>query len=440
MVGAGSSFHSGLEADAISRTGDVPCNLLKREEEIVLSKLKTGMIVGALASVMVTGALAQDKPLVIGAVTPNTGGMAALGNDLANWYQVAVDKQNAEGGLLGRQIKLVRGDAVNPQEAIAAVDSLVGRERADVLIGTIASGLSQAGSEAALSNNVLYWETGSLAKGLTERGLPNFVRAGADVNSFATVAAKAVVEMLGKELGKEPKDLKIWLEHEDSSYGTTLAEVQESALQEAGATVERLAHAASAIDLTDSVLRTKNFDPDIWIISGYVADTHLLLRTAREQGLKPSAVVLVGLGDSKETIEAIGLDYLQGILVVTYPRHQLNPNYAPNADTLSAEYVERFKQEPVGNSGFGGYVGINLLFDAIEAAGTTEYAAVVEAAKKMDMPEGTFANGYGVLFNEQMQNTRAYPVVYQWQGDRTVGVFPDAARRDGVELKPLARP
>lgn len=405
----------------------------------MLDSLLRKVLVVALAGAMASSATAQEK-LVIGAVIPNTGGMAVLGNDLGNWYEIAVEEQNAKGGILGRQIELVRGDAVNAQEAITAVDRLVGSKGAEIVVGTIASFLSQAASEAALSSNVLYWETGSLAKDLTERGLPNYVRSGPNTVNFAQTAAKGVIDVVAGKLGKAPSDIRVWVEHEDSNYGTSIAEEQQRVLGEAGVTVERSGHAVKAVDLTDSVLRAKAFNPDVWIISGYVVDTHLLLRTAREQGFKPSVVMLVGLGDSKETVDAIGLDYLQGMLVVTYPRQEANPTFAPGADALSDLYVEKFNQQPAGNSGFGGYVGMQILFKALEAAGSTDFESVIAAAKTLDEPVGTYANGYGVMFDDMMQNTRANAVIYQWQGDKTVVVYPDEARKVGVELQDLARP
>lgn len=394
----------------------------------------------ALAVALAGTATAQDDPLVIGAMNPNTGGMAVLGSDLNNWYQMAVDHQNERGGVLGRQIELARGDATTASEAIAAVERLTGREGAEVIIGTIASFLSQAGSEAALSSNVLYWETGALARGLTERGLPNYIRSGPDTVAFANVAAQGMVEMLAEELGKSPEELRVWVEHEDSNYGSSIAEEQVAVLGEAGVEVSVSGHSNAAVDLTDSVLRAADFDPDVWVLAGYVADTHLLLRTAREQGFAPDAIILVGLGDSQETVDALGLDYLQGILVVAYPRQELAASFAPLADGLSAEYVERYDQQPVGNSGFNGYAGLQMLFEAIESAGTTDFEAVRAAAMEMDQPLGTYANGSGVLFDENMQNTRSIAVLYQWQGDHTVGVFPLDARAEGVELIDLARP
>lgn len=399
-------------------------------------------ILGAAAVAAILGgpALAQGGELVIGAVNPNTGGMAVLGNDLNNWYQIAVDHRNAAGGVLGRQVRMARGDAVSAQEAISAVERLAGREGAEVIVGTIASFLSQAASEAALSNNLLYWETGSLARNLTERGLPNYIRSGPDTTGFARVAADGVLHMVAAELGVAASELRVWVEHEDSNYGTSLAEEQVRVLREAGVTVQASGHAASAVDLTDSILRAAEFNPHVWISSGYVGDTHLLLRTARERSFRPPAMILVGLGDAQETIDALGLDYLQGILVVTYPRHEIAESFAPGADALTEEYAQRYGQQPIGNSGFGGYVGLNILFDTIEAAGSTDFEAVREAAAGMDLPLGSFPNGYGVFFDENMQNQRSQVIVYQWQGDHTVGVYPIEARREGVELIGLARP
>jgi hypothetical protein len=42
-----------------------------------------------------------------------------------------------------------------------------------------------------------------------------------------------------------------------------------------------------------------------------------------------------------------------------------------------------------------------------------------------------------VKFNESFQNTRALPVVIQWQSGVPVTVYPEAAREDGVTLKSL---
>ena len=100
----------------------------------------------ALATVMLFGmaagaAVAQDS-LRIGAINPYSGPLALYGDELARGYQLAVAERNAKGGVLGKKIELVRGDATNPQQGIAAVDQLVTREKVDLLIGTYISAVS----------------------------------------------------------------------------------------------------------------------------------------------------------------------------------------------------------------------------------------------------------------------------------------------------------
>ncbi len=385
-------------------------------------------------------ALAQGNPIKIGVVTPNAGGMAVLGDDLAKNYELAAEQINAKGGIRGRKIQVIRGDATNAQEGIAAVEKLVGRDKVDIVAGTIASFISIAASEAALNYNVLYWETGSLAKELTTRGLPNFVRTGPNSDHFAQVAANGTLDLLIKKIGKTPKELKVWIEHEDSNYGTSIAEEQKKQFEKAGATVMTSGHSLKAIDVTDSILRAKKFGPDVWISAGYVVDTNLLLRTAREQTFKPAVTILVGVGDTNETLSAIGADYLNGMIVAGYPRPQINPKFGPGALELAKAYEAKFKAPPVGPSGTNGYVGMLMLARAIDAAGgSTAYKDVIAAAKKLDVPIGTYETGYGIKFDDNMQNTRAMPILSQWQDGKVVIVYPTEAVLSGSELRPLGR-
>ena len=60
---------------------------------------------------------------------------------------------------------------------------------------------------------------------------------------------------------------------------------------------------------------------------------------------------------------------------------------------------------------------MQIIFDAIKAAGATEPGKVRAAAGSMDKPLNSYANGYGVKFDKNFQNTRAVTTTVQW--DRT---------------------
>ncbi len=384
-------------------------------------------------------AFAAD-PIKIGAINPYSGAMALYGTELTRGYELAIDQANAAGGLIGRKIELVRGDAANPQQGIATVEQLVTRDKVDIFTGTYISAVSNAASDAALRYNKLYWDTNALAQELTERGLPNFVRSGPYAGSFAAASVDTVRELIAPALKKDIKDLKVWIEHEDSIYGTSIAQAQKRILEAFGAKVVGVgAHSFKSIDLNDTVLRAKQANPDVWIETGYVPDGNLLLRSARDQGFKPAAMLWVGTGDTPETLESVGAPSLEGLLVVSYPRPDVTESFGPGAKGYLNAYRAKYKAEPIAPQGMTAYVGMQILFEAIKAAGSTDVEKIRAAAAKLDKPASSYATGYGVRFDKNFQNLRASPATVQWQSGKLVTVFPKKAVSPGVTLKSLAR-
>ncbi len=377
-------------------------------------------------------------PIRIGAINPYSGGPALYGDETTRGYELAAAMRNEKGGLLGRQVSIVRGNAGSPQEGMAAVEQLA--RNVDAFIGTFISAVADAASEAALNNNKLYWETNALAAQLTARGLPNFIRSGPNSADFAAESVLAITDLVAKGLGAAPKDLKVWVQHEDSIYGTTIGKDQQAGLRQAGVQIVGVnAYSARAIDQTDIILRAKNANPDVWLNTGYTADGNLMLRTARDQGFKPKAIVLTGASDTFETRDSLGKEYLEGILVATFPRWDINPAYGPGGTEYLAAYRKMFNRDPIAPQNFTAYTGALVMFDAIEAAGSTEHEKVRAAALKLDKKLGSYPNGFGVKFDSNMQNTRAKPIVGQWQNGTVVTVYPAEAVPAGGKLVGLAR-
>jgi len=400
-----------------------------------LRLLATTIALGTLAA----GAAFAQEPIRIGAINPYSGPVALYGDEVARGYQLAIDEANAKGGVIGRKIELFRGDASNPQQGIAAVEKLAA-DKVDVFVGTYISAVSNAASDAALRYSRIYWDTNALAADLTARGLPNFIRSGPYASSFAEVSANAAKELLGPALGKPVKGLKIWIESEDSIYGTSIAQRQKELLEKEGAIIAGVgAHNFRAIDLTDSVLRAKATAPDVWINTGYVPDGNLLLRTMREQGFKPPAILLVGTGDTFETLESLGAEYLEGITVVGYPRPDQTEAYGPGAAAYLAAYKKKYERDPIAPQSMTAYVGVQMLIEAIGAAGSVDMEKVRAAAAKMDKPAKSYATGFGAKFDGQFQNTRAFPTVVQWQSGKIVTVYPKEAAQPNVKLVNLPR-
>ena len=83
-----------------------------------------GIAILAGATALTQAAFAQQT-IKIGAVNPYSGPLALYGTEVTRGYELAVDQVNAAGGLMGRKIELIRGDAGTAQQGIADRKSVV---------------------------------------------------------------------------------------------------------------------------------------------------------------------------------------------------------------------------------------------------------------------------------------------------------------------------
>jgi branched-chain amino acid transport system substrate-binding protein len=80
--------------------------------------------------------VAESDTIVIGAITDLTGNGSVLGTACNNGWDLAVKHLNANGGVNGKQLKLVSYDTKsNPQEALACYERLVTVDGASIVVG-----------------------------------------------------------------------------------------------------------------------------------------------------------------------------------------------------------------------------------------------------------------------------------------------------------------
>ena len=88
-------------------------------------------------------AIAQNAPLKVGMMLPYTGTYAKLGQFIDNGFKLYVEQKG--GKLGGRAIEFVQvDDESKPEAATDNMNRLVGREKADIVIGTVHSGVAMA--------------------------------------------------------------------------------------------------------------------------------------------------------------------------------------------------------------------------------------------------------------------------------------------------------
>ena len=116
----------------------------------------TWSCIGALgALLMSTGALAaEDGKLKVGFMLPYSGTYAGLGHAITNGFKQHVDELG--GKIAGRTVEYVTvDDESDPAKATENAGKLIKRDKVDVIVGTVHSGVAMAMAKAAKDNNAL---------------------------------------------------------------------------------------------------------------------------------------------------------------------------------------------------------------------------------------------------------------------------------------------
>src|SRR5687767_6241342 len=262
-----------------------------------MTKLIGAVAIALALSYGITQAQELKGEYRLGVLEPLTGNLAVQGKLHLEGYEIMRDLINSRfGGVMGRKLVLVIGDAPDPTAAASEATRLATRERVKIITGTFSSILCGAASEAAARQNVIYWETSCVDPRFTRRGLKNVFRTEIDGGGFGWYNVEFIAKYLAPRLGKKPAELRIAYIAEDSSYGQGVTEAaRERAKKEFGMQEVALEYYTfTTNDLTPVILKLKNAKPDVLHHIARDQDAILFWRQAREQNFEVKAVVHAG--------------------------------------------------------------------------------------------------------------------------------------------------
>ena len=381
------------------------------------------------------GASAYAQELKIGALYPFSGGLALLGDESFRGVQLAVDERNAAGGVNGRQVTLVKADAVDASQAVGEARRLTSVENVVAVFGSYASGISQAATQVTELAGVPYFELGATADTITQRGFKYLFRVNPTAKNIGDRTVEALVKVVAPTLKVDPKTFKLAIIHEDGPYGSLVAAAQKEGATRLGiAVVEVQAYSAKTVDLSAVILRLKGAGADVVLHTGYQNDVVLFFRQAASAGYKPRAVIGGGGGHSLiDTAQAVGAP-IEGVYDVDFPQITMNPVGAPGLAAFVAAYQKKFSSAPRSGHSLANYVGAKAMLEVLARAKSTDKDKIREAALAYRVAVGSTATGWGVQFNETGQNTAASLNLMQWQQGKLTTVFPDSV----ATAKPIA--
>jgi len=335
-----------------------------------MRKLTLPFLAAAALATALSVAPAKAEDITIGMAGPITGDLAEFGAQLVRGAEKAVADINKAGGVMGKQLKLEKGDdQCDPKQAPIVANDLVAKGVVFVA-GHFCSGSSIPASSVYTEEGVLQITPASTNPKFTDEAPGNltFRTCGRDdqQGSFA-----------GPWIADHFKGKNVAVVHDKSQYGQGLADLTKAAMNAAG-TTEAMYEAITAgeQDYTALVTKMKNAKVDVIYFGGYHPEAALIVKQAREQGLQAPLLS----GDSLNTLEF-------GTLAGAASDGVMFTNAAEARNLPSAkQVVEEFRAEGYEPEGYtlNTYAAVQVWAQAVAKAGTTDSAKVAEALRSQE--------------------------------------------------------
>jgi branched-chain amino acid transport system substrate-binding protein len=402
---------------------------------------------------MMAAADAQEKKIKIGVIYDLTGPFAGGGSELQYLGTKIMLDHYAKTGVEGYKVEAVYADAQSkPEVAINESVRLLEQEKVDLVLGFFSSAQCVPVAARVEQLKKFMWMTTCISSGVFENKNYKYVfRPQASGDQFGLMTMDFIANNSLAKLGKEPKDLRVAIIHEDGAYGVDVAKGNEAGAKKAGFNlVMKEGYSASAPDLSALVTKLKRARPDVIFHTGYNPDITLLLRQAREQGLKFGALVGhgAGYGVYEKLKEGLGGDVnhffnVDPISIWLANQKTMDPKLPPVIKMVGEEFDKAkpgvaIRSAHVGMAASNTYVFLTeVLPRAIKKYGGVDPEALRKAALELDLPEGGTMLGFGVKFHGDGpmagQNERSFPVVIQYIDDKSSVVWPKSqAQREAV--------
>lgn len=302
----------------------------------------------------------NTNEILIGEYASLTGSEATFGQSAHNGLELAIEEINKNGGVLGKQLKLVTEDNQGkPSETQTVVQKLINRDKVVAVIGEVASSRSKAGAPICQAAKIPMITPASTNPEVTTIG--DYIFRICFIDPFqATVMSKFALNSM------KVKKVAVLIDQKNA-YSTGLADNFRKVFTEMGGEiVEEQKYSAGDKDFKAQLTAIKAKNPEAIFIPGYYTDVNLISIQAREIGLN---CLLFGSDgwESEKLTEGKAKDALEGSFFST---HVSADDPSPIIQNFIKKYQEKYKSKPDAMA-FLAYDAGLILSEAIKRAGDT---------------------------------------------------------------------
>ena len=323
-----------------------------------------------------------EDPIVIGVPIPLTGVLAQAGQIILAGIKYETDQVNRQGGLLGRQIRLVIEDTKSePNTAATVAAKLASEDKVFAFVGGYGSTADFAMLQGLKRYKPIFIHTASSSVRIEQTfGKEDWYY---HVYIWDYHRQKAVVRFLS---AITPKVKTVALAYEDGLYGSDAAKFAQQHLKAGGFDlIMREPFKSGSPDFSPILTRVKSANPDAFLFIGYSGDNIQMVRQEHSLGMKPKLTIIVTAGDKRSDYTDFGVGTAE---IAEWAPEENIPGAAAwvkkvESDTGMTSVPPPFLQ---------GYTAMETLVDAVRAAKSTDKQAVLK-----ELDQLTFDTPYGEL-------------------------------------------
>ena len=224
-------------------------------------------------------AIAADK-IKVGLIASLSGASAKSGEAITRGLTIAIDEINAAGGLLGRQVELLRrDDEANPAKGLIAARELIQREKVALLVGGLQTPVSLAVVPYVNQARIPYMGPWAAGTPITRNGAKeNYVFRVSAVDEMVDIAL--VERAISAHGAKKPGMILINNPWGESNEKGLLAALKARDMENAG--IEKIE--ISDIDAVPQLTRLKQAGADTLFMVANVGPSAQIMKSLERMG------------------------------------------------------------------------------------------------------------------------------------------------------------
>jgi branched-chain amino acid transport system substrate-binding protein len=347
----------------------------------------------------ISGATHAQEPIAIGvSIAQSPPGSVVQGVQVKDGVEIIKDMINAQGGVLGRPIKLVYEDNQGiPEKGRSATEKLIVKDKVVAVTGGHQSSVCLAEIEVAHRYNVPYINTNCWSDDVRKKGYSEVFNPGNYNTRVSTAMAETIVAM-------GVKRVVAFAENTDYGIGQAklMAEMIKAKAPQVDFKFETLDRAGK--DFTPAILALRANPPDMVVNVMLPPAAYILMNQLYEQRVAPSPKTWMydgaGLADYPDFWQNVKDS---GKYMLSFGLYHPKMPMPKIGQDVAAEYFKRTKSEP-NRLVFQAADSLLAIVEAIKQGKSTDPAVIIKTMKTMTVQGARgnfeFSQQPGIFFQQ----------------------------------------